>query len=246
MLDLGRNLFTRFTFDIAAESVAIWSPDGNRIAFNSNRQGVYDLYEKPVAGSGSDHLLLETPQNKAPVDWSPDGRFVLYRSPALATGFDLWVLPMDGTGKAIPVVQTQFEERDGQFSPDGKWIAYQSNESGRSEIVVQPFPGPGDKLQVSTNGGGQVRWRPDGKELFYIALDGQLMAIPIRIVSNGKSIESGAPVSLFATRVGGAIQTGNLQQYVVSRDGQRFLMNTLAEGDKPSPITVILNWKPKP
>jgi hypothetical protein len=153
---------------------------------------------------------------------------------------------MDGTGNPFPVVQTAFEERDGQFSPDGKWIAYQSNESGRSEIVVQPFPGPGDKLQISTNGGAQVRWRHDGKELFYIALDGQLMAVPIQIAASGRSIEASSPVSLFATRVGGALQGPNKQQYVVSLDGQRFLMNTLAEGDQPSPITVILNWKPKP
>jgi eukaryotic-like serine/threonine-protein kinase len=246
MLDLGRSLLSRFTFDIAQDANPIWSPDGNRIVFNSSRRGVFDLYEKDVTGSGSDRLLLETPQNKAPVDWSPDGRFVLYRGPALATGFDLWVLPMDGTGKQFPVVQTNFEERDGQFSPDGKWIAYQTNESGRSEVVVQPFPGPGDKLQISTNGGSQVRWRLDGKELFYIALDGRLMAVPIRVASNGQSIEAGAAVSLFATHVGGAIQGPDKQQYVVSRDGQRFLMNTIAEGDKPSPITVILNWRPKP
>jgi hypothetical protein len=246
LLDLGRSLFSRFTFGITADSIPTWSPNGNRIVFNSDRQGVYDLYEKDVTGAGTERLLLETPQNKAPLDWSPDGRFVLYRSPALTTGFDLWVLPMDGTGNPFPVVQTAFEERDGQFSPDGKWIAYQSNESGRSEIVVQPFPGPGDKLQISTNGGAQVRWRHDGKELFYIALDGQLMAVPIQIAASGRSIEASSPVSLFATRVGGALQGPNKQQYVVSLDGQRFLMNTLAEGDQPSPITVILNWKPKP
>jgi eukaryotic-like serine/threonine-protein kinase len=244
-LDLGRSLLSRFTFDVAADTFPIWSPDGDRIVFNSNRQGAYDLYEKRVTGSGNERLLLATPQNKAPVDWSPDGRFVLYRSPTLTTGFDLWALPMDGTTKPFPVVQTNFEERDGQFSPDGKWIAYQSNESGRSEIVVQPFPGPGDKLQISTNGGGQVRWPLDGKELFYIALDGRLMAVPIRMASNGQSIEAAPPVPLFATRVGGGIQVDR-QQYVVSPDGRRFLMNTLAEGDNPSPITVILNWRPKP
>ena len=244
-LDLGRSLLSRFTFDIAADTFPIWSPDGDRIVFNSNRQGVYNLYEKRVTGSGNERLLLATPQNKAPVDWSPDGRFVLYRSPTLTTGFDLWALPMDGTGKPFPVAQTDFDERDGQFSPDGKWVAYQSNESGRSEVVVQPFPGPGEKLQISTNGGGQVRWRPDGKELFYIALDGRLMAVPIRMGSNGQSIEAAPAVPLFATRVGGGQQLDR-QQYVVSPDGRRFLMNTLAEGDNPSPITVILNWRPKP
>ena len=150
---------------------------------------------------------------------------------------------MDGDRKPFPVVQTNFDERDGQFSPDGKWIAYQSNESGRFEIYVQPFPGPGGKLQISTNGGAQVRWRRDGKELFYIALDDRLMAVPIRLASNGQTVEPGSPIPLFATRVGGALQTIFRQQYMVSPDGQRFLMNTITE-EAASPITVILNWKP--
>jgi WD40-like Beta Propeller Repeat len=128
-----------------------------------------------------------------------------------------------------------FEERDGQFSPDGKWIAYQSNESGRMEILVQQFPGPGDKLQISTNG-AQARWRPDGKELFYIALDGRLMAVPIRFVANGQSVEIGTPAALFATHVGGAIQGTNTPYYVVSSDGQQFLMNTIATEAAASPL----------
>ena len=207
LLELGRGVLNRFTFDTAFDGAPVWSPDGSRIVFTSDRKGVYDLYQKPVTGAGSEHLLLTTPQNKAPVDWSPDGRFILYRSPGPATGFDLWAVPVDGEPKPFPVVQTDFEERDGQFSPDGKWIAYQSNESGRVEIVVQPFPGPGSRLQLSTNGGAQVRWRPDGKELFYIALDGRLMAVPIRFVSEGTSVEAGAPIPLFATRVGGAMRS---------------------------------------
>jgi Tol biopolymer transport system component len=128
-----------------------------------------------VTDTEPESLLLATPENKAPVDWSPDGRFLLFRSPGKATGFDLWALPMDGDRKPFPVVQTDFEERDGQFSPDGKWVAYQSNESGRMEIYVQPFSG-GRRELISAGGGAQVRWRHDGKELFYIALDGPLMA----------------------------------------------------------------------
>jgi len=247
ILDLGRGSLSRFTFDPAADSGQAWSPDGSRIVFTSNRNGVYDLYQKSATGAGSEDLLLATAQNKSPMDWSPDGRFVLFRSPSPATGFDLWALPIGGERKPFPVVQSNFEERDGQFSPDGKWIAYQSNESGRMEIVVQPFPGPGGKLQVSTNGGAQVRWRADGKELFYIALDGRLMAVPIRLASNSQSVEADAPVPLFPTSVGGAVQ-GNPypQQYAVSADGQRFLMNTIVGEAMTSPITVILNWKPKP
>jgi len=246
MLDLVRGLLSRFTFDAASDVAPVWSPDGTRIAFSSNRKGVFDLYQKPATGAGSEDLLLATPQNKAPVDWSPDGRFVLYRSPGPTTGFDLWALPVDGDRKPFPVVQTTFEERDGQFSLDGKWFAYQSNESGRVEIVVQPSAGPGGKLQISTNGGAQVRWRADGQELFYIALDGRLMAVPIRLASNGQSVEADAPVPLFPTRVGGAVQGTNKQQYAVSADGQRFLMNTIVGEAMTSPITVILNWKAKP
>jgi serine/threonine protein kinase len=245
LLELGRGVLSRFTFDTPFDAAPVWSPDGSRIVFTSDRKGVYDLYQKPVTGAGSENLLLATSQNKAPVDWSPDGRFILYRSPGPATGFDLWAVPVDGEPKPFPVVQTNFEERDGQFSPDGKWIAYQTNESGRVEIVVQPFRGPGGKLQISTNGGAQVRWRPDGKELFYIALDGRLMAIPIRFVSDGSSVEAGAPIPLFTTRVGGPMQGSEMQQYVVSSDGQRFLMNTIIEEPSASAITVILNFKPK-
>jgi serine/threonine protein kinase/Tol biopolymer transport system component len=244
ILDIDRGLFSRFTFDSAADNSPEWSPDGFRIAFNSNRSGVYDLYLKPATGAGTEQLILATPQNKAPVDWSPDGRFLLYRTPGLTTGFDVWALPMSGDGKPFPVVQTNFEERDAQFSPDGNWIAYQSNESGRTEVVMQPFPGPGGKHQISTDGGAQVRWRADGRELFYIAADGRLMAVPIRYSSDGKSVEPGAPVPLFATRAGGAAVTTNKQAYVVSPDGQRFLMIVVEES--ASPIAVILNWKGKP
>jgi WD40-like Beta Propeller Repeat len=144
----------------------------------------------------------------------------------------------------FPVVQTNFEERDGQFSPDGNWIAYQSNASGRVEIYVQPFRG-GNREQVSTNGGAQVRWRRDGKELFYIALDGRLMAVAIELNSAAKTIVAGVPTALFNTRVGGAIQGALAHQYSVASDGQRFLMGTISEVRTPA-ITVILNWKPRP
>jgi len=144
-------------------------------------------------------------------------------------------------------VQTDFDERDGQFSPDGKWIAFESNESGRYEVYLQPFPGPGARVPVSAGGGAQVRWRRDGRELFYIALDGRLMAVPIGIGGADRAPEIGAAVPLFTTNVGGAILQGIArQQYAVTADGQRFLMNVLVEEANASPITLILNWKPKP
>ncbi len=241
IVDLARGVPSRITFDPASELQTIWSPDGSRLVLTSNRSGVYDLYSKSATDATPEELLLATPQNKAPNDWSPDGKFLLYRSPALTTGFDLWALPMDGDRKPFPVVQTDFEERDGQFSPDGNWIAYQSNASGRVEIYVQPFRG-GNREQVSTDGGAQVRWRRDGKELFYIALDGRLMAVPIALNAAARTIAAGVPTALFNTRIGGAIQGVLAHQYAVASDGQRFLMATISEV-RTAAITVILNWK---
>src|SRR5262249_25337741 len=156
-------------------------------------------------GEGAEELLLASPQLKVATDWSRDGRFLLYRSLDPNLSYDIWALPMSGanaspTGrghqeiagdrKPFPVVQTNFDERDAQFAPDGKWIAYQSHESGRFEIYVQSFPGPGGKERISTNGGTQVRWSYDGKELFYISADGRLMAVPIRFASSRHTVEA--------------------------------------------------------
>jgi eukaryotic-like serine/threonine-protein kinase len=246
LLETVRGIRSRFTFHPASDTFPIWSPDSRRIAFGSNRTGVYDLYQKPAVGDANEELLLTTPQQKVPLDWSSDGRFLLYRSFDPKTNNDLWALPLQGDRKPFSVVQTIFDDRDGQFSPDSKWIAYSSNESGRLEIYIQSFPGPGGKWQISAGGGTQVRWRRDGQELFYIGLDDRLMAVPIRFISDGQAVESSAPVPLFATHVGGAVQGLNRQQYMVSPDGQRFLMNIVTEEATTSPIAVILNWKAKP
>jgi Periplasmic component of the Tol biopolymer transport system len=163
--------------------------------FNSIRAGGNDLYQKPVDGSAPETLLLETSEIKQPMDWSPDGRFLLYRSrDRSGPDTDLWALPLAPGGKPFPVVKTKFNETGRQFSPDSQWIAYQSDESGRFEIYVQPFSGVGGRTRISTNGGAQVRWRHDGRELFYIALDGRLMAVPVRLRSDSRLVDVGTPV----------------------------------------------------
>jgi eukaryotic-like serine/threonine-protein kinase len=245
LLETNRGLLNPFTFDAAVDDFPLWSPDGRQIVFTSNRKGAFDLYRKATAGETGEDLLLSAPNFKSACDWSRDGRFILFRMTSPETGYDLWALPIGGDNKPFPIARTNAEERDGQFSPDGKWIAYQSNESGRFEIYLQAFPGPGTKSRISTNGGAQVRWRQDSRELFYVALDGQMMAVPIRLDSNSQAVEAGAPIALFHTRgVGGAVRGVNRQQYVVSPDGQRFLINALSEESVVAPITLILNWKP--
>ena len=242
LLDLDSGDVTRFTFDPGIDFVPLWSPDGRRIIFSSNRSGAFDLYEKPATGAGAEELVLATDQNKFAVDWTADGEHVLYVSNDPQKSYDIWALRLADGESPFVVVETEFEERDGQFSPDGRWIAYQSNESGRLEVYVQPFLRPGGRWQISTNGGAQVRWRGDGEELFYLALDGRLMAVPIRVVSGAQAIEAGAPPAMFPTRLGRGVQTSNRQQYMVSPDGQRFLMNVIAESDTQSSMRVALNW----
>ncbi len=244
--ETGRRAWDRITFDSGDDIYPLWSPDDSRIVFGS-RRGEMNLYRKLLsAPPGSEELLLSTSQPKFPMDWSPDGRFLLYDSLDPKRGMDVWVLPLEGDRKPFKVVQTDFNERLAQFSPDGKWIAYQSDKTGRFEIYVQPFPGPGGDSRVSIDGGAQVRWNPSGKELFYIAADDRLIAVPIRFVSNGKTVDLGTPLGLFATNVGSTAINTNRQQYMVSPNGQSFVMNSVPEEASASPITVILNWKGKP
>lgn len=242
VLELGRDVFTRLTLAPETDVYPIWSPDGKSIVFASNRKGIFNLYEKPSGASGNDNVFLETEQNKTPTDWSPDGKFILFQTLDLETNDDIWALPMSGERKPFSVVQTRFAERDAQFSADGHWIAYQSNESGRFEIYVQSFPNGSVKTQITNQGGAQVRWRRDGKELFYIAPDGRLIAIPIRLPSSIGQVEVGAETPLFVAPVGDAIQGTDGPHYAVSPDGTRFLINTLVE-EQAAPLTLIVNWK---
>jgi Tol biopolymer transport system component len=177
-------------------------------------------------------------------DWSPDGKYLLYKTfdltlGAQSTGTDLLAWPLDGGTEPIVVANTVGEERDGQFEPtEGKWLAFESDRSGRPEIYVKPFLAPGEAVQVSMGGGRQVRWRRDGREIFYIAPDGTLMAVAV----NGAipaGISKASP--LFKTSLA-PVRSVSRQQYVVSADGLQFLMVT-REGTPP-PITLILNWRP--
>ena len=242
---------SRFTFDPAPDRFPLWSPDGSRILFDSTRKGTRDFYLKSSTGAGDEELLLSSMADKSATDWSPDGRFILYRSVEAKTGRDLMVLPL-ATRKPWIFLGTQFEENLGSFSPDGRWVAYQSNESGRFEVYVRPFVEPtsaaegssirpGGQWQVSTDGGIQPRWRRDGRELYYINPEGQMMAVETRTA--GSAFELGAPVKLFDTHIyGGGADVAQGSEYDLAKDG-RFLVDTIID-EATAPITIVQNWKP--
>jgi eukaryotic-like serine/threonine-protein kinase len=247
--DTRSHAWDRITQHPGDDIFPLWSRDGTSIVFGSVRKtNVVDLYRTFVNGPAErEELLLSTSHDKFSIDWSPDGRFLLYDDLDPKRGFDIWALPLEGDRKEpFPVVQTEFDEGLAQFSPDGTWIAYQSDRTGRLEIYVRPFRGPGgDDVRISIDGGSQVRWNPNGRELFYLAPDDRLMAVPIRFASNGKAVEPGTPVGLFAARVGGPFGSKYRQQYMVSPDGQSFVLHSVVGETNTSPITVILNWRPK-
>jgi len=239
VLDVKRGVPTRLTFDPATDLGPVWSPDGDRIAFISNRRGrsEWALYMKSADATGKDELLVAGLGSGRPNDWSRDGRFILYqtgRGPG--AGWDIQALPLEGDRKPVPVVATSFNEQNAQFSPDGRWIAFESDESGSPEIYVQPFPRAGAKVPISTAGGTNARWGREGTELFYVAPDQRLMTVPIQLDAElPRAVKVGTPAALFKKSL-----TGN---YTVSRDGQRFLM--AARKEATIPITIVLNWKPK-
>ncbi len=235
--EIPRGVRTRFTFAPRGSSSPVWSSDGARIAFLSGPKGANDLYQKPATGSGGEEILLESNEDKSPTDWSTDGRFIAFQNLAAKsnTKLDLWILSVSDH-KARPFLQTPFNEGWGCFSPDGRWLAYVSDESGRYQVYVQPFPGPGGKWQISTAGGSQPVWRRDGKELFFIAPDYKLMAV--EVVTGGTAFAAGTPRALFQTRAATLV----VRAYDVSPDGQRFLINSLIGDPTSSPITLVLNW----
>jgi Tol biopolymer transport system component len=243
--DIRRRTWDRITSEPGDDIYPLWSPDDASMIYGAVRKtDRVNLYRRLLnAPPASEEALLESPNGSFPMDWSADGRFVLYNT--FGKGNDLWALPLDGDRKPFEVAATDFNDSLGQFSPDGHWVAYQSDRTGRSEIYVRPFPGPGSDTRVSTDGGAQVRWNPSGKELFYVAEDDRLMAVPVSLSADRKGFEPGTPAALFVTNIGSTAVLKYRQQYVVSHDGQSFVMQSVVGGASASPISVILNWKPK-
>ena len=240
LMDLAQGAPTRFTFDPSPDFISVWSPDGGRILFASERDGHSNLYQRAASGGGADEVLVKSDFKKVPNDWSADGKFILYQELDPKTGYDLWVFPLAGEQRQFPFLATQFDERQGRFSPDGRWIAYTSNESGAWQVYVQSFPASGGKWQVSMNGGAQPQWRRDGRELFYLSPDRKMMAVEVS--GKGPTFGAGAPRELFVLRIQTIGVPGIRNFYTATKDGQRFLVNALVGDPTASPTTVVLNW----
>jgi len=239
LLELSRGSLSRLTSHPTDDITPVWSPDGKEIVFVSNRNGHFDLYKKDAGGTGAEELIYQSSGDKFPSDWSRDGKYVLYYTVDPKTKADLWMVPMSGEHKPTPFLQTEFNETNALFSPDGRWVAYNSDESGTPETYVRPFPPAGGKWQVSTQGGVQPVWRSDGKELYYLALDGKIMAAEVK---PGSDFSAGLPVPLFDSGLRPEGLTESRSSFVVTPDGQRFLVNTNAEEAARVPITVVVHW----
>jgi Tol biopolymer transport system component len=232
--EFSRKLMTRLTFQ-GINNQPVWSPDGAKIAFSSAYSGAPKILRKAASGTGETETLLEG--DGALMDWSRDGKYLVYEQQNANTGWDLMVAQLDGAGKPAPFLQTPFDERHAAFSPDGKWIAYDSDESGKAEVYIQSFPASGGKWQVSNAGGTIPRWRGDGKELYFrLASLGDLMAASIHVSSGRIDVE--APHQLFRW-------TGP-PTYDASADGQHFLMQDppgVNDFSIVKPMTVVTNWQ---
>jgi serine/threonine protein kinase/Tol biopolymer transport system component len=239
VIDWARGVPTRFTFDPALGSYGnvVWSPDGSRIAFTSERQGNRDIFVKLTGGTTEETPLLATTNDEWVEDWSKDGRYIIYGASIPNNSGHIYALPTFGDMKPFLVIQSSAADDEPRLSFDGKWLAYNSDESGTHQVYIVSFPEPDRRRQVTASGGSQPRWRKDGKELYYLAPDGKLMAVDI--AAGETTIDSGTPRLLFDTH----LTVDQIRdQFAVTADGQRFLVETTIAAATPAPITVVLNW----
>jgi len=235
--DLTTDAATRLTLSASLNQVAVWSPDGKKLVFTSNRTVFNRMFVKNADGSGPEEEITNPEQDKVRQvvawDWSRDGKYLLVRSES-----ELWYYSISDR-KSHPYLQGQYSVRNAQLSPDGKFAAYSSNETGAWEVYVTPFPMPSSKWQVSHGGGEEPRWRRDGKELFYLSTQGTLMSTKVKL---GTSFEAMTPVALFQSRRRQKISSQDVFTYAVSNDGDRFLFNTIVDRRQATPLWIMQNW----
>jgi serine/threonine-protein kinase len=233
--DMARGISSRLTFS-ANVLGAVWSPDSRRIAFASRREGQLPaVYVIPRDGSREEELLWAADNPLLPNDWTPDGRNLLVQRGSTTGGADLWVLPLDGDEEPYPFLDRDFDDRSARISPDGRWVAHVSYQSGRNEVYVRPFPGPGGRWQISMDGGREPRWSADGRELFFRNGSETLVAT----VDTSSGFRAERPRVLFDRDLYSVVPF----QYSPSPDGERFLaIQRVGSDASRSDIAVVLHW----
>jgi Tol biopolymer transport system component len=236
LMDLTRGVQTRFTFGPGNNRSPLWSPDGSRIAYASWESSSLNIFVKNTSGVGDAEPLLKNEAEKTPSGWSRDGKYILYTSvaPKGKTNTDVWVLPLFGDRKPFPYLQTQFMEFGAVFSRDGRWVAYVSDESGKPEVYLSPFPSGEGKWQVSQGGGLLPEWGREGGVLYYIA-DAAPVAklMKASITEKGRRVEIGTPHEIFKV-------TGSIE-FSVAPEGKRFLVSRFEQAASP-PLTLVTHW----
>jgi serine/threonine protein kinase/Tol biopolymer transport system component len=229
--DVDRGIRARFTFDPAPETDPVWSPDGSHIAFASARDGTPDIFVKSVLGGGTEVSVLASDTSKWPADWSPDGRYIVFQEAGAGGAMDITAVPSTG-GETIAIAHSSYNEIQPALSPNGRWLAYTSDETGRSEVYVTYFPGGGRKWQVSLAGGGNPRWRPDGRAIFYLSLNSDLHMADVG--SADSTFVIGESRRLF--------DASSAIDFDVAPDGKRLLLLTNVDQHQMSPLTLLTNW----
>jgi Tol biopolymer transport system component len=215
--------------NLADENWMIWSPDGKRIAYNSQRTKGLDIYGRDVGSRSENLLAIDEERGQWPVSWSPDGRNLLVVTNTQETGNDIWVLPLGKNSKAYPFLSSDAQENWAAFSPNGRWVAFSFKETGEdTQLMVTTFPKAGRRYLVSARGGFQARWRRDGKELFFLATNGTLTTslMVAEVDSDAKEFEVKDVKKLFDT----AVPYPPYHAFDVSADGQRILIDSLLIG----------------
>jgi Tol biopolymer transport system component len=238
--ELERGVERRFTREDGMEWWAVWTPDSQRVVYHSLRDGTVNLYWKPVNGSGPEEVLVESDHQLQPFSWSADGKLFAFQELHPTNGLDIWVLPMDADGRPHPFLRTAHHEAHPTFSPDGRWLAYVSDESGRWEVYLRPYPGPGPVVQVSTEEGYEPLWSPGGREIYYRRHRGDQVMV-VSFDPEEPSPRVGKPQLLFEGSYAGGVMYG--RRYDLASDGKRFLM--VREAEPPPPPTqynIVLNW----
>ena len=235
--DIDRDLRSRFTFDPGNDVAGVWSPDGDRIVFSSDRDtSVFDLYLKDVGGTGKPDLLYASANAKFPFSWTPDGKTVLFKEVESGRGTNMFALPIEGDRAPVPIIQSEFNEGDSSVSPDGRWLAYSSNESGQIEVYVTTFPQAERKWQISISGGREPTWTRNGAEIVFINASWDTL-VAADVVATGDTFEVGSISELFTVDLRG----DKGRDWHVTPDGERFLLNMNPLFSAPE-LHLVVNW----